>query len=75
MLYRTAGYGSFRKYVIQKLLPVYNRVGFENKDSDSFMDISLRELIISFVCSLGYEPCVQKSTEFFKSWMESPGMF
>ena len=75
MLYRTAGYGSFRKWIIQKVRRVYQRVGFENQPSDSFMDISLRELIIKFVCGLDYEGCVRKSTEYFKSWMASPGKF
>ena len=42
---RTGGFGDFKRYVINEVLPVYTRLGFENKANDSFMDISLRELV------------------------------
>jgi hypothetical protein len=73
MLSRTGGFGDFQKYLIPKLLPIYDRVGFENRDSDSFMTIALREHIINTVCELDYEPCVRKASALLQSWMASPG--
>ena len=75
LLSRTSGFGEYQKYVIPKLRPIYDRIGFETRDSDSFMDISLRELIVTYVCDLDYEPCVKKSVQLFKTWMESAGLF
>ena len=45
MLGRTGGFGDFKRYVINEVLPVYIRLGFVNRDNDTFMDISLRELV------------------------------
>jgi hypothetical protein len=71
MLGRTAGFGDFKKYVIGEVMPIYKRLGFETRESDSFMDISLRELVVNTVCELGFEPCIKGATSLFKAWMES----
>lgn len=73
MLGRTAGFGDYKKYVIGELMPVYNRLGFVNRENDSFMDISLRELVITTVCELGYEPCVEGAKKLFNAWMDASG--
>ena len=48
MLGRTSGYGEYKKFLIQQLLPIYKHLGFLNKKSDSAMDIRLREQVHNF---------------------------
>ena len=54
---RTAAYGDLKKYVIGELNSTYNRLGFVANDSDSFLDVQLRKLVITKMCSLGYDDC------------------
>jgi len=71
MLGRTSGYGEYKKFMIQQLLPIYKHLGFENKKSDSEMDIKLREQVISMLCNLEYEECEKKAIQLFTEWKNS----
>jgi aminopeptidase N len=71
MLGRTSGYGEYKKFMIQQLLPIYKHLGFENKKYDSEMDIKLREQVISMLCSLEYEECEKKAIQLFTEWKNS----
>jgi len=68
MLGRTAGYGAYKEFMIRQLLPIYEHLGFENKKTDSAMDIRLREEVISQLCNLGYEGCTEKAIELYRKW-------
>jgi hypothetical protein len=75
MLGRTAGYGAYKEYMIHKLLPIYNHLGFENKDTDSSMDIELREEVINILCNVGYDDCEEKATVLFRAWKNSSSKY
>jgi hypothetical protein len=72
MLGRTAGYGAYKEFMIHQLLPLYRHLGFDNKDSDSSMDIELREEVINILCSVGHDDCEEKATLVFRAWKHSP---
>ncbi len=71
LLGRTSGYGEYKKFLIQQLLPIYKHLGFENKKSDSAMDIRLREQVINTLCNLGYDECEEKALQLFIEWKSS----
>ena len=71
MLGRTSGYGAYKEFMIRQLLPLYKHLGFENKDSDSSMDIELREEVIDILCSVGHDGCEEKATQLFRAWKNS----
>jgi hypothetical protein len=75
MLGRTAGYGAYKEYMIHKLLPIYKHLGFENKDTDSSMDIELREEVINILCNVGYDDCEEKATVLFRAWKNSSSKY
>ena len=73
MLGRTAGYGHYKEFMIHQLLPLYKHLGFDNKDSDSAMDIELREEVINILCNVGFDDCEEKATQHFRAWKSSSG--
>ena len=75
LLGRTAGYGAYKEFLIRQLLPIYNHLGFENKGSDSSLDIRLRAQVFNTMCSLGYGDCVNKASQLFRAWLNSTGKF
>ena len=70
MLGRTPGYGAFKEFMIRQLLPIYQHLGFENKETDSSTDIRLREEIINLLCNLGYDDCEDKAIQLFRKWLK-----
>jgi aminopeptidase N len=75
MLGRESGYGEYKKFLIQQLLPIYEHLGFENKKSDDAMDIKLRAQVISILCNLGYDDCEKKAMQLFNDWKSSSSKF
>ena len=63
MLGRTGAYGDFKRYLKGELKFTYNRLGFQPKDNDSFLDILLRKQVIIKMCQLGYDPCIQEGIQ------------
>lgn len=71
MFGRSAGYGLLKNYMITELIAPYRSLGFDFRDEDSFADEMLRESVVSWMCSLGYDDCKSQSTVLFKEWMAS----
>ena len=65
MLGRTGAYGDFKKYLKGELKFTYDRLGFEPKQEDTFLDVLLRKQVIHQMCQLDYEPCIEEGTLFF----------
>lgn len=70
MLERTPAYGEFQRYMKTLIHPLYNRLGFEAKPSDSHLEVSLRANAISWACSLGIQECKEKAKVEYKRWMD-----
>eukprot|EP00095_Tigriopus_kingsejongensis_P012300 maker-scaffold692_size110616-snap-gene-0.19 protein:Tk12300 transcript:maker-scaffold692_size110616-snap-gene-0.19-mRNA-1 annotation:"aminopeptidase n" len=70
MLERTAGYGEFQRYMKTLIHPLYNRLGFDPKPSDSHLDVYLRSNVVSWACSIGIQECKSKTQVEFRRWMD-----
>ena len=66
MLQGTDGALAYKEYIFKQLGSTFDRLGLTPKDTDSFMDIQLRALVVETLCSLEYEPCVKKSLEVYE---------
>ncbi|KAL7640964.1 UNVERIFIED_CONTAM: hypothetical protein RMT77_008101 [Armadillidium vulgare] len=71
MFQHTRGYGALREFSLSLILPIYKKLGFEEKENDNFLDKILRVEILTRACSLDYKPCVDKSVELYKAWMKN----
>ena len=71
MLYRTAAYGMYKKYLTSELGHPYRSLGFVTKKSDSIDNVDLRISIVGWMCDLGYDDCTRNSVDSFKEWMDS----
>ena len=53
------------------MLREYLTLGFTMQKSDSIDVQSQRELIVSWMCNIGYDDCQKQSDDLFKTWMQS----
>lgn len=72
MLDSTAAYGDFEQYLVKLIKPIYNKLGWEQKPSDTFLDRLLRTSVISFACNRGLPDCVNKAKSYYSQWMSQP---
>jgi hypothetical protein len=68
MLEKTDGYLAYKDYIFKQLGTIFDKLDLNPTDSDSFMDIQLRALVVETLCNLEYEPCVKKSLELYEKW-------
>ncbi len=54
------------KYIIDLYLPIYKKLGFNDKDSDSHIDTLLRPLVISALGKAGYAEVLKNIKNLFK---------
>lgn len=71
MLGRTSGYGAFKKFVINMLLPMYSDIGYNSKVSDKSMTRLLRKDTVKTLCVHGYPDCEVRVMKQFESWRNS----
>lgn len=50
-------------------MPAFEYFGFNQKKSDSSLEILTRDLILSWACQLGVPECVNNATTLYKVWM------
>ncbi|KAB7497104.1 Aminopeptidase N [Armadillidium nasatum] len=74
MFQHTGGYGALREFSLSLILPIFEKLEFEEKENDNVLDKIKRVEILSRVCSLGYKPCVNLSVDLYKAWMENPDL-
>lgn len=68
MLKRSPAYGEFQEYMLRLVGPLYTRLGFNPRPSDTHMDIKLREKAVGWSCKLGHPNCLAKAREGFAAW-------
>ena len=71
MLGRDQIYGEFAAYFIEQLTPIYTDLGFYPTKDDTFTEGLLRTSVVSYMCKLHQEECVQNSINQFDDWMTS----
>ena len=70
MLESTNLYAQFQNYLIDLITPVYNKLGWEEKKTDSWLDRLLRTSVLSFACQRGLPDCVNKAKSYYAAWMQ-----
>lgn len=70
MLKKSMYYGKLRKYLVKKILPLYDLVGWN--DEGSLSEKLRRQNTIQFACNSGYQPCRENASRLFKQWMDDP---
>lgn len=65
-------YNHFKEYVIYLLTPLYNRLGFYNRQEDSHFTILYRKSILNWMCKYGYKDAVNQAKAMFALWMRNP---
>ena len=69
MIYRSAGYGDYRAYLLKILEPLYQKLGFWQKREDGFMDGKLRGLMVGNLLLMGHREVTRTSMELVEEWM------
>jgi hypothetical protein len=72
MLDFTEIYGDIINYVVQLIMPLYEKLTWEDNPSDKWLDRILRRSIIRMACKLGLDDCVRKSQRYLKEWINNP---
>ena len=57
------------RYTLKLVDPLYKKLGFVPRDSDSHLDTKLRSKAISWACSMGNTECKDQASKTFKQWM------
>lgn len=64
--------GSFQKYSLHLLKPIYAKVGFEDHKDSPLLTVYKRVDVLTAACHLGYKECVNKCVQKFYEWMHEP---
>lgn len=68
----SSAYPKFQQYVKILLTPLYEELGsVQQPDEEPWKD-NLRSLAKTFLCRMGYQPCIDEAVESYNSWMSSP---
>lgn len=60
--------GDLSDYLRELVIPMYKRLGWEAKRTDSWTDGLIRPYILKFACELEHPACVAKANEYFREW-------
>ncbi|KAG1678936.1 Aminopeptidase N [Nymphon striatum] len=69
MLGTTSAYGKWKQYLLKKVLPLYDRVGWEEKPEESILEQYKRVGALAWACKYDHKPCVDRAKAMFKQWM------
>lgn len=61
-------YNKFEIYIRSILTPLYQGLGSEQESEENWKR-NLRSLSKSFLCRVGYEPCIEEAQKEFSKWM------
>ncbi|MPC23578.1 Aminopeptidase N [Portunus trituberculatus] len=73
MLKDTAAYGALRNYLLDILVPLYDSVGFQDRESDLLLDQYTRQKVLSWACRLEHPDCLHNAATSYAAWMANPG--
>jgi hypothetical protein len=72
MLIVTSIYGEYQKYMSKLVKPYYEKLEWEEKESDSWIEKSvLRDDLIAFACFRGLPECLQKVKLKYDDFMQN----
>ena len=59
----------FQRFVLELLDKVYNSLDFEDRPTDSHLDLMNRGKVLAWACRLDHELCVWHAKSKFLQWM------
>ncbi|CAF3355817.1 unnamed protein product [Rotaria socialis] len=66
-------YERFRSYVVDLILPIYNKLGWhDNQFTDKWLDTLHRDMIVSTACRYDLDHCIKRAQDLFEQWFNSP---
>jgi len=68
MLHSRPAYGAYEKYVMEKILPRVQKLGW--KDEGAHLDKYLRGVVLKLAVQHKHAPSVAKAKSMYKEWME-----
>ncbi|XP_042215813.1 aminopeptidase N-like isoform X2 [Homarus americanus] len=75
MFYRDPAYGALKDYLLSIIVPMYDKLGFEEEPGEDQLAQKLRTDVITWACNLGHLDCRNKSLAIFRRWMADPESF
>ena len=72
MMKRSSGFGELKHYLLATLQPLYDRLGFQEKPGETFLDEKLRILMLKVLCRLDHVECNENSRYLMDQWMSVP---
>lgn len=64
----TDSYRQLKKLLQQFIIPIYNRLGWNQ--GDNHLENLLREIVLNFACELSYSDCLENASRRLKNWFE-----
>ncbi|KAK8402060.1 hypothetical protein O3P69_001270 [Scylla paramamosain] len=72
MFARTGGYGALKNYLLDILVPLYDSVGFQDRDNDPLLNQYKRQKALSWACQLEHPDCLRNAAASYVAWMADP---
>ena len=70
MLRRSAGFGTYKEYMLAAIEPVYTRLGYDEVPGEPVSDALLRVAVLDLACGLGLPDCVARSKDLLRQWQD-----
>lgn len=71
LLDRSPGYGHLEEYILKRLTPLYDQLGWEERRNDSANRKLLRSEVIRWTCFFGHRRCLDTASGLYGQWMQS----
>ena len=69
----TITFNSFKqKHVNHILLPLYEKVKFNDVPGDNYLTVYNRLNAVTWACKVGYKDCVDNALRLYRQWMNDP---
>lgn len=72
MLMRESAYDSYKTVMKHILRPAYDSIGFDERPSESHIELTQRSQIVKFACDFGYDRCTNRAQVLYREWMRTP---
>lgn len=72
MTMRESAYDAYKTVMKHFLKAPYNTIGFDERDTESHIQLTQRGQIVKFACDFGYDRCTNSAQLLFREWMRTP---
>ncbi|RNA03939.1 Aminopeptidase N, partial [Brachionus plicatilis] len=64
-------YGDFRVFMLNLVESLYNKLGWRDQNTDTWLLRKLRTIIVKLACHLDHQDCIENSIALYKEWMKN----